>query len=184
MTDITHIWTEFQKELKGFIVNKTRNHADSNDILQDVFIKIIKYNDKVSQAKNIRHYLYGIVRNALNDYFKRKGYHTTSEIELAEELTEEESHSLNATIANECVRKFIYKLPSHYQQALLLSEFENISQKELAEKLQISYSGAKSRVQRGREKLKELLLKCCILQVDNYGNIIEMNDKPCDDKCN
>jgi len=183
MTEITHIWTEFQKELKGFIYNKTRNKADTSDILQDVFIKIIKYSDKVSQAKNIRHYLYGVVRNALNDYFNRKGQHTTNSIELAEEFSEEDNYNLNATIANSCVRKFINKLPTHYQQALLLSEFENISQKELAEKLQISYSGAKSRVQRGREKLKELLLECCILQTDSYGNVIEMNEKPCDDKC-
>ena len=41
-TAIATIWNDFHKELKAFIQNKTRNSADTDDILQDVFIKIIQ----------------------------------------------------------------------------------------------------------------------------------------------
>jgi RNA polymerase sigma-70 factor, ECF subfamily len=177
-TEVTTIWTDFHKELKVFILNKTRNSADTDDILQEVFIKIIRNIDKVNQAENLRHYLYGIVRNAINDYFRnRKQIADNSEI--AEKITEEETQSLNTTIAECCIKPFINKLSENYRDALLITEFQNISQKELAEKLNISYSGAKSRVQRGKEKLKELILNCCSYQIDKYGNLIDTGDKNC-----
>ena len=65
--EVTAIWNDFHKELKAFILNKTRNPDDAADILQEVFIKIIRNIDKVNQAENLRHYLYGIVRNAISD---------------------------------------------------------------------------------------------------------------------
>jgi len=78
---------------------------------------------------------------------------------------------LNATIADCCIKPFIAQLPQKYQEALVKTEFENLSQKELASQLNISYSGAKSRVQRGKEKLKQLILTCCDFPSDNYGNL-------------
>lgn len=177
-TEVTTIWINFHKELKAFILNKTRNSADTDDILQDVFIKIIRNIDKVNQAENLKNYLYGIVRNSINDYFKNKKIASTS-VEIVEKITEEDTQSLNRTIAECCIKPFINKLPNDYREALLLTEFQNISQKELAEKLNISYSGAKSRVQRGREKLKQLIQDCCSYESDNYGNLIAIENKNC-----
>ena len=177
--EVKNIWTEFHKELKTFILNKTRNSADTDDILQEVFVKIIRNIDKVNQAENLKHYLYGIVRNAINDYFRsRKRVIDNTEIE--EKLTEEEGQSLNTTIAECCIKPFINKLPNNYRDALLITEFQNISQKDLAQKLNISYSGAKSRVQRGKEKLKELLIECCDYKSDAYGNILDKENCGCD----
>lgn len=177
--EVTIIWTDFHKELKAFILNKTRNSTDTDDILQDVFIKIIRNIDKINQAENLRHYLYGIVRNAINDYFRNRKL-IIDDTEIEENLTEEDAQSLNTTIAECCIKPFINKLPDNYREALLITEFQNVSQKELAEKLNISYSGAKSRVQRGKEKLKELILKCCAYQSDKYGNLIDKDDKNCE----
>ena len=177
-TEVTVIWVAFHKELKAFILNKTRNQSDTDDILQEVFIKIIHNIDKIHQAENLKNYLYGIVRNAVNDYFKNKKIVVDSS-HIKEELTEEEAQSINTTIAECCIKPFILKLPDHYREAIWITEFQNVSQKELAEKLNISYSGAKSRVQRGREKLKELILTCCAYQSDAYGNLISSGDKNC-----
>ena len=177
--DITAIWTSFHKELRGFILNKTRNPADADDILQDVFVKILRNKNKVDRAKNLRPYLYAMVRNAIYDHFRNE--RPASDIsDIQEPLTEEESRSLNETIADCCVRPFINKLPEPYRDALLITEFENVSQKELAERLHISYSGAKSRVQRGKEKLKELILQCCAFQSDKYGNLSGVGNSHCE----
>lgn len=176
--DVTNIWTNFNKDLKGFIYNKTRNSADTDDILQEVFVKIIRNIDKVNQSENLRQYIYGIVRNTLNDYFKNQKTFS-NDTELQEQFSETDTNSLNETIAQCCIKPFINKLPDNYKAALLITEFQNISQKELAKKLNISYSGVKSRVQRGKEKLKELILNCCAFQNDKYGNLIDTEDKNC-----
>jgi RNA polymerase sigma-70 factor, ECF subfamily len=121
-------------------------------------------------AKDIRQYIYGIVRNAIKDYFRNK---PNSGANISHMITEEEDPLLNATIAECCVKPFIKQLPIKYKEALVLTEFQHVSQKDLAEKLNISYSGAKSRVQRGKEKLKEMILNCCSYKADAYGNLME-----------
>ena len=175
--NIEHLWKAFHKELKGFILNTTRNAADADDILQDVFVKVIKNKEKVLASENIRYYLFAMVRNGVNDHFRNRRY-MEAETEPYE-LSEAQDASLNETIAACCIRPFIEQLPVKYKEALLMAELEQISQKEVAEKLQISYSGAKSRVQRGREKLKEMILDCCALSVDTYGNLNQDDGKDC-----
>lgn len=51
--------------------------------------------------------------------------------------------------------------------------------KEVTEELNISVSGAKSRVQRGRKMIKETILKCCEVNTDKYGNIVDYKPNTC-----
>jgi RNA polymerase sigma-70 factor (ECF subfamily) len=57
--------------------------------------------------------------------------------------------------------RIVDRLPEPYRQALTLTAFEGLTQEQLAKRLGISLSGAKSRVQRGREQLKRMLLDFC-----------------------
>jgi RNA polymerase sigma-70 factor (ECF subfamily) len=73
-------------------------------------------------------------------------------------------------------------LPEKYREALELTELKNMSQLQLAEALHISYSGAKSRVQRARQLLKEKMDKLYVIKMDAYGNVVVCENKvPC--KC-
>lgn len=176
--DIAAIWENFHHELRAFILGKTRNADDTDDILQDAFVRIINNWTKVSQAQNVRLYLYGIVRNTLYDHF-RKQQPIRDTVDSESIFTTDEEQNLNTAVADCCIKPFIQKLPEHYREALLITEFQQVSQKELALRLGISYSGAKSRVQRGREQLKALLLSCCPYQSDVYGNIINSESDGC-----
>lgn len=71
----------------------------------------------------------------------------------------------------------LVNLPEKYKQAILLTEFHNVTQKELAAKMSISIAGAKSRVQRGRKMLKDMLLSCCYFEFDRLGNVIDYTHK-------
>ena len=64
-------------------------------------------------------------------------------------------------------------LPEPYREAIILTELEGLTQKELGERLGISLSGAKSRVQRGREQLKQALVDCCKFEFDRRGRVID-----------
>jgi len=173
-----NIWNNFHRELKVFIRKKVKDDSTADDILQDVFVKIIANSDKIEKASSVQNYIYAIARNTTNDYFRSTAKKTGMESELLP-FSEEETQSLNATIAHCCIQPFIKQLPEKYQVALTKTELENISQKELAAHLNISYSGAKSRVQRGKEKLKELLLDCCHFSSDTYGNLQRTESKNC-----
>src|SRR6478609_6873517 len=100
--DITHIWNTFHRELRAFIARTIRNQADTDDLLQEVFIKILKNEDRLYAVDNLKSYLYAMVKNTINDYFRNLKNHT-NDTELSE-LSEEEDHDLNTAIAECCIR--------------------------------------------------------------------------------
>ena len=177
--DIKQVWEQFHKELKSFIKRRINNQSDADDILQEVFEKIIINIEKVNQAKNQKQYLYGIVKNTINDYYRKRKYAISDkDLDNVNVFVEDEVLSLNEIIAI-YLKSLIKQLPKIYQEAVYLTQFQNISQKDLAIRLNISYSGAKSRVQRGKEILKKMLLDCCNFQSDIYGNIIDVKCNNC-----
>ena len=71
------------------------------------------------------------------------------------------------------LRRMIDSLPEPYREALVLTEFDGLTQQELADRVGISLSGAKSRVQRGREQLKAMLTECCDFEFDRRGGVFD-----------
>jgi RNA polymerase sigma-70 factor (ECF subfamily) len=57
-----------------------------------------------------------------------------------------------------------------------------VKQKDLAAKYDLAYPSIRSRVQRGREKLKQILLECCHVKWDNRGNILDVVSRPACEK--
>lgn len=176
---ITHIWNKFHNQLRQVIMRKVKNPADAEDILQDVFVSIQLNFQKVTGAENTLQYISAMVRNAVADYFrKNKDSHSLDlqEIELPTDSIEDD---LNTTIAHSWIKPFINQLPEKYKEALIQTEFKKVPQNQLAAQLNISYSAAKSRVQRGREKLRKLIVECCTIESDKYGNIQEVAKRNC-----
>ncbi len=96
-----------------------------------------------------------------------------------------ENGSLNYSEAKEffnIVYPFLENIPEKYAQAVFLTDWYGLSQVELAKRLDISVSGAKSRVQRGRGKLKELFFQCCDFEFDSRGSVINYTRRR--DGCN
>ncbi len=184
--EVTEIWKTFNEELRTFVMRRVKDEQVTNDIVQDIFEKVLKNIQKLNTVENLQEYLYKMARNTIVDSFRSKKLKFEEFTPYkAESLTTfthenlEDSESLNNIISKCCITPFIKKLPPKYRDALLASEINNMSQKELAEHLNISYSGAKSRVQRGREKLKSLLQECCNFEHDKYGNLIQKNSENC-----
>ncbi|AXC53715.1 RNA polymerase sigma factor SigZ [Bacillus spizizenii] len=169
--NIEDLWDQFHQPLKTYISHRVNDQSIVDDLLQIVFMKIQVHLPNLIDERKIDSWIYRITRNTIIDFYRTK---KTSEI-LPDVLhfndsAEEENFTKEATV---CIRSTIKRLPEKYREALELTEFQGLSQKELSEKLGISYSGAKSRVQRGRRKLKQLLEGCCHIEVDRYGNIVD-----------
>jgi RNA polymerase sigma-70 factor (ECF subfamily) len=173
--DTQQIWEEFGGHLRGFIRSRVRNDFDADDILQDVFQKIHDNLNQLEDGTRLQAWLYRIARNAIIDYYRSKSRIPSVSIEDTGDhivTQEEDSDNLNKTVAS-WLKDMIADLPEKYREAIVLTEIEGLTQKELAERLGISVSGAKSRVQRGRALLKEILLDCCHLEFDRLGNVID-----------
>ena len=159
------IWENFDKQLRGLICTKMNNHNECLDVLQEVYLKVIKNIDKITGVENIPSYLNRLAYNAVTDYYRQQTKKTVvvkdnfEAIVIIDEVEGEQDQIKNCRL--DCLEPGIDTLPEIYKEALILSDIEGRSQKEVAEKLGITLSGAKSRVQRAREKLKEAVIKCC-----------------------
>lgn len=168
----TSLWDQFNTELKRFICQKIGHEDHCQDILQELYLKIFINQGRIKKAQNIRAYIFQMAHNALTDHHRRtarKNLLSADIVPEQEPATEEPMQEYGLTA---CLRSMINTLPEIYSQALILTELDGLTQKQFAEKTGISLSGAKSRVQRAREKLKEEILRCCRYEFDKYGNII------------
>ncbi|HEV8283623.1 MAG TPA: sigma-70 family RNA polymerase sigma factor [Chitinophagaceae bacterium] len=163
------IWEEHNEKLKTFICNKLNGDDHCHDILHDVFLKIKEKEDRIKGIEQPASYMIKMAQNAVIDFY-RSQKKATQPLQDDHIIVEESSSEIQ--LADCCLLSFIKALPPQYSEALILTELEGFSQKQLAEKLNISYTGAKSRVQRARRMLKDAILACCPYKFDKYGNII------------
>ena len=174
------IWKEFSKRLENFILSKVNDPDLANDLLQDVFVKIHINKDKLESNEKLKSWLYTITRNVIMDYYRKKRIESDDILESLEYPSQEELNQENI-VFQKCLEPYILALPDKYKEALVKTTFENLSQKDLATLNNISYSAAKSRVQRAREMVKNQIIACCNPTSDVYGNIIEK--EPCKNAC-
>lgn len=163
------IWNDFHARLFGFILKRVHDPDTANDVLQDVFVKIHTKIDTIREEDKLTSWIYQITRNSILDYFKKKKADAPLSADLAQE---NEPNSLNETVSR-CLTSMLTELSPEYRDALQQTELGTLSQKEYAEKEGISYSGAKSRVQRARNELSQLIQSCCKASFDKYGNVVD-----------
>lgn len=175
--DTAKIWEEFRKPLQKFITRRVKNEAEAEDILQNVFYKIHSKNVQLADETKLQAWLYKITRNEIINFFRSRQI-VTEVLETSDTMIYEPVPV--ADPANEialCLPSMTNYLPEKYRQAIILTEYKGLTQKKLAEKMGISLSGAKSRVQRARQRLKEMLLDCCYFEFDRRGKIIDFLPK-------
>jgi RNA polymerase sigma-70 factor (ECF subfamily) len=165
---LEQIWNELAGKLRGFIRRRVPIEAEADDILQDVFLKLARRADELPEPAKLHGWIFLITRNAIIDRYRtRKETVPVPETMAAEaQPAPEELDGLNASL-----HRMIGSLAEPYREAILLTDIEGLSQVNLAKRLGISVSGAKSRVQRGRQALKKMLLDCCRFEFDRRGGI-------------
>lgn len=176
---LEHIWNEFAEKLRQFIRHRVSDPESAEDILQDVFLKIHGRLGQLKDPAKLQGWLYLIARNAVIDFYRAR----QETVPVPEDLmAEPEAEPLEREELKASFRRMIFSLAEPYREALVLTEFDGLSQKALAERLGISFSGAKSRVQRGRAQLKAMLHECCVFEFDRRGRVIDCRPR-CQTPC-
>ncbi len=163
-------WEALHIPMKHFILKYTHNQDIAEDILQDVFLKMHTHIETLNDEKKLQAWLYQIARHTIYDYYRsqRNILALPNAFDLPEEPVQE---SVEQALLP-CLKDMVDQLPALYREAIMLTEYHGLTQQELAGRMNLSFSGAKSRVQRAREKLKQKLLECCHFVLDRRGGII------------
>jgi RNA polymerase sigma-70 factor (ECF subfamily) len=185
--DAEMAWRELHDRLLGFIARRVRTREDAEDILQEVMLRIHRHGGELEHADRVTGWVYRIASNATADYYRRPARrelpsgHATDVPEpnrssAAAVWTEPATAELRSELA-ECLAPLVESLPAIYRDAVRLTEFGGLTQTQAAVRLGISVSGMKTRVQRARGQLKDLLLDCCHVELDSRGGVTAYRSK-------
>lgn len=168
VTTTDQLWTAYGGRLRAFVARRIDNPADADDILQEVFLRIHTRRDTVVDEARLTSWVFQITRNAVADYYR--GRRQTAELPEtvavpdppADDLLRELAPGMGAMLA---------LLSDEDREALVLTELGGLTQQELAEQWGLSLSGAKSRVQRARKRLRTAFVSCCAIELDRRGGV-------------
>lgn len=171
-------WGSLRKALTQYLTKKSGDRILAEDLAQEVFLK---YHEKAAQLRDpdkLHGWLFRIASNLLIDHYRAK--RKPDSLPVAADQSSEGAY--NACLAD-CLNEELQQLPEAYRTLLVQAEIESVSQIRLAEEHQLSYSGVKSRVQRGRRMLRERLEEKYLLAADSYGNITRCEPRKLGTSC-
>lgn len=166
------IWDKHKGHLLNFIKTKMDNEHDAEDVLQEVSIKLHRNLTQKTEIKDHKTWLFQVTRNTIADHYRKN--------------KKEPKLSINQPEINTCssvcvcdLSGFVIQtyLPEKYSQPLYLSDMEQKPQQEIAEILGLSLTATKSRIQRGRKKLKDLISECIVIVYNDKGQICDFQLK-------
>lgn len=179
------LWQELHDGLRAFIVKRVNDQGHVEDILQEVFLRVHRQIDSVQDTRRIVSWIYQVTRNVIIDHYRKPGRQREIPTGLSEALQSldelptfsetarsDESEESRTELAG-CLRPMIEQLSPDYREAINLVELEGLTQHTAAKRIGISLSGMKSRVQRGRKQLKQMLDDCCLIELDGRGGVID-----------
>jgi RNA polymerase sigma-70 factor (ECF subfamily) len=173
-SDTTLMWAEFAARLRAFVARRVPAGIEPDDVVQEVFLRVVRHLPSVRHTERIEAWLFQIARNTVRDAMRarqRRDRRTVAiESDVPSELGVEDVRAAEAELAP-CLMPMIASLAEPYRGAIELTSLQGLTQTEAARRSGVSASGMKSRVQRARAQLKEMLLHCCEVDVDRRGGV-------------
>lgn len=184
--ELETLWRESSARLGAWFERECGSASDAEDLLQETFVRVHERLETLIDAASVRAWVGTIARNVLRDHLRRRGRDGRSEEAPADEpaaLADDArlEANLDWTVAS-WLEDFLGELDAEDATALRLVDLEGITQAELAQRTGLSLSGAKSRVQRARARLRARLEACCSFAFDARGAILDAHRRA-DGRC-
>ena len=150
---LLRLFDEHHRPLFRFAWRLTGSIADAEDIVQECFLALLKPDCGFDPSRTaIRTYLFGAVRNQALKRLRRQ----TREPAPPPEVVTPETETLRGETA-QAVARAIAGLPDTQREILLLAHYQQLPLEEIAAIVQLELTAVKSRLQRARATLREVL---------------------------
>lgn len=166
MAAIDAIYHSYSKKLYAFTFSLLKDHSQSEDLVQDVFVTLWIKRDQVNPDLNFENYLFTICYNSVRKFFRRKNIEHKVKDYLLKNSPESIPETANTVICNELmemVERAVEKLPPKRKLVFKLSRQEYMQIKEIAESLSISTRTAETHLTKALGFIKRELDKASLL---------------------
>jgi RNA polymerase sigma-70 factor (ECF subfamily) len=174
MNCMMNAWHRHEAELKGWLLKRLPNRSDADDVLQDLFLKAIRQQDRFCEISNARAWLFEVARNTLIDRLRV----SRDQVELPEDLAAEQAELAPVDSLAACLPRVLSELSTEDREVITLCDLQGMSQQAFADLMGISLPGAKSRIQRARKRMRAQLTSACQVRFDASGQVSDFVPRP------
>jgi RNA polymerase sigma-70 factor (ECF subfamily) len=168
-------WADIEARLRPYVARRVRSAAEVDDVVQEILVRVHKGLASLHDDESFGGWVYRIAARTIADSARAHAREPIADgADPADAAAHERDEAADLQLElGECVAIFVARLPSPYREAITLTELQGLTQKAAAEMLGTSVSGMKSRVQRGREKIRAMFEECCEISVDCRGRVVD-----------
>ncbi|WP_439132933.1 RNA polymerase sigma factor [Polaribacter sp.] len=155
------LYKRYKKRLFGFFYQMNKNASVSEDLVQNVFIRILKYKHTFSEDSKFITWIFQIARNEMYDEFKKVKKENHKDIEDVSFYIESDKNFENELEISENkinLKRAIAKLPHAKKELIVLSKLKELKYKEVGEIVGCTEGAARTKVHRALQDLKQIYL--------------------------
>ncbi|MCT4637893.1 MAG: hypothetical protein N4A72_09310 [Bacteroidales bacterium] len=173
-SEIFEHWLNHQNDIRKHLNYIVKDKSVIDDILHETLLKIIKTCCSGTEINNIRAWFKRCAHNVAIDHIKDVNRFSFEEVEVQ-----------SATLFNlyknaePIIMPLCKLIPNKYAEPLIMADLQNERQNTIAQHLDISLVATKSRILRGRQKLKDLVVECCHIDKEDNGQLFAITPKCC-----
>ncbi|MGG7176771.1 RNA polymerase sigma factor [Clostridium paraputrificum] len=153
-TAFEKIVEEYSNSIIRLCYLQSGNRDESEDLAQDVFIKIYKNINKFKGDSSIYTWIYRITINVCLTYLKKKNKYMYEELDDKYISNTNVENEVVNNFSREILRKSLFETPQNYRIPLYMYYFENLKVSEIAEILEMNENTVKTRLRRGKDFIK------------------------------
>ena len=186
--ELAEIYAKYHRKVVAYAA-KLLGTDRAQDIAQEVFVKVGRSLGTLSDGTKLTSWIYAITLNTVRDHVREHGtdadrvepFHgdAAADADMGDRLSKvpdtasrspEQSAIRNEMIA--CYLDYVRRLPRHYYQVYALSEFEDLSNQEIADRLSLPLGAVKIRLHRARSLLYSELRRNCRCYQNERGELM------------
>jgi RNA polymerase sigma-70 factor, ECF subfamily len=178
--DFRTVYGQFHLRIRRYL-ERLMPFSDAEDVAQEVFVKASRALPQFRGESSLSTWMYRIATNAAYDRLRSPSFRREGDVPLAGEVpVEDRSPGAELTLVrremNDCIGRYIARLPTSYRAVIVLSEHEGLTNQEIADTLAVSLDTVKIRLHRARARLRRELGSGCSFYRD------ERNELACEPK--
>ncbi len=156
LDQLNELFNRYSKRLYGYFLKSTLARAESDDLTQELFIRVMKYRKSYKDGQSFEIWVFQIARNMVKDHYRKMKVHSDhfNPVEVMPEVVEESSNGDGER--EQQLYRAMKKLPDEKRELLVLSKFEGLKYEQIATLRKTTVSNIKVQVHRTMKELKDI----------------------------
>jgi RNA polymerase sigma factor (sigma-70 family) len=148
------LFDRYHLPLYNFYSKLTGDRTLSEDLVQEVFLRILKYRQSYQPGTPFRAWIYQIARNARVDHYRKTPRHITFEPEMVPPVMPKDTAQKSEEV--ELLHRALMQMPEEKREILVLSRFQELKYDEIARLLGCELGTVKTRIHRAIQELRQI----------------------------